>query len=111
MAEDGGALAVEHIRHHYSVRDAGFILDAHEQEPFCRAGALPADDAARDAYDTTVAVVLQPVRRNHSDGVHVRAMERHGMPADGEVSAAEIGVEPLRRSHRREGGVVVGSWL
>src|SRR5882672_4924702 len=55
LADDGQLLAIEEIRPHDDVRNAGLVLEREEDESFRGAWALARDDHASDAHAPAVA--------------------------------------------------------
>ena len=110
IVEDGLALAIEDIGHHHGIRDAGFIFDAQEQQSFGGAGALAAYDAAGCTNLVAVAHEFQLRRGRDAERVHLLAMKRHGVLADGEVATAKVRIQTLTGIHGRERRGV-GYWL
>ena len=96
-------IAREEIGPHDDVRDAGFVLEREEDEPFRRPGPLAGDDHAGDAHAAALPRGAQIAGAQHAARRQLLAPQRHRMAADGQPGAGVVGHQPLGLGHRLQG--------
>src|SRR5205085_7465424 len=92
-------MAVEQIGCDDSVQHSCLVFHAQKDKTFGRAGALAYNHASGYAHYAAITHAPQLARGDYATRVHFIAPVTHGMPADGESSAPEIGVHALFDVH------------
>src|SRR5215469_6210949 len=108
LAGQEQAVLVEEIGADDGVGDSGFIFEADENESFGGAGALAGDDAASDAKAFAGGQIAEFDGAPDAHGIEPLAAVGHGVRADGESGAVEVGDEAFFVVHGLQRGGSVG---
>jgi len=108
LAEDLEFELVEGVGSDDGVHDAGFVFHAKEDETFGGAWALTDDDGSGDADSAAVGNAFEVNGALDAERVQFGTPMGHGMFADGESGAAEIGPHALFGIHGGKRGGLAG---
>src|SRR5690348_15109450 len=101
LANERQAIVFEQVGSDDGVGDAGFILQAEEDESVSGAGTLACDDAAGNAHAASVFNVLQVAGALHA--LQLGAAVSHGMTPHRQAGAAKVSYQPLFVIHACQG--------
>ena len=93
LVHDDQAILREELRRDDGVGNAGFVLDAEEDEALGGAGALARDDAAGNADGRAVGKIAEFDGGMNALPLEASAVVSHGVESHGESCAAKIGDE------------------